>query len=78
VIGVGELLPDAKKKVLVDRAASVQVLADISPIFVAGKSGRYNFFKGTSKGNAYVLGILARAMQTAPNIKSIQEALNIL
>lgn len=44
VIGVGELLPDAKKKVLVDRAASVQVLADISPIFVAGKSGRYNFF----------------------------------
>ena len=78
VIGVGELLPDAKKKVLVDRAASVQVLADISPIFVAGKSGRYNFFKGTSKGNAYVAGILARAMQTAPNIKSIQEALNIL
>lgn len=78
VIGVGELLPDAKKKVLVDRAASVQVLADISPIFVAGKSGRYNFFKGTSKGNAYVAGLLARAMQTAPNIKSIQEALNIL
>ena len=30
VIGVGELLPDVKKKVLVDRAASVQVLADIS------------------------------------------------
>ena len=78
VIGVGKLLPDAKKKILVDRAANVQVLADISPIFVAGKSGRYNFFKGTSKGNAYVAGILARAMQTAPNIKSIQEALNIL
>ena len=36
------------------------------------------FFKGTSKGNAYVAGLLARAMQTAPNIKSIQEALNIL
>lgn len=78
VIGVGKLLPDAKKKILVDRAANVQVLADISPIFVAGKSGRYNFFKGTSKGNAYVAGILARAMQTAPNIKSVQEALNIL
>lgn len=45
VIGVGKLLPDAKKKILVDRAANVQVLADISPIFVAGKSGRYNFLR---------------------------------
>jgi DNA-binding transcriptional MocR family regulator len=55
VIGVGKLLPDAKKKILVDRAANVQVLADISPIFVAGKSGRYNFFKATSNVKAQSL-----------------------
>ena len=45
-----------------DNGESVQILSGIK----------------ASKGNAYVAGILARAMQTAPNIKSIQEALNIL
>lgn len=78
VIGVGELSHNAKKKILVDRTAKVQITADISPIFVAGKSGCYNFFKGTSKGNAYVAGILAEAMQTVHGIKSINEALSIL
>lgn len=78
VIGVGELPFDADRKILVDRFKKVQVMADITPIFVAGKQGRYNFFKGTSKANAYVTGILAKSMQTENGLMSIGNALDVL
>lgn len=78
VIGVGELPYNAEKKIIVDRNKKIQVKADILPIFVAGKRGRYNFFKGTSKSNAYIAGILARAMQVENGLDSVEKALEIL
>lgn len=78
VIGVGELPIGADRKILVNKFEKVQVKADIAPIFVAGKQGRFNFFKGTSKANAYVTGILARAMQTENGLISFDDVLDVL
>lgn len=78
VIGVKENCISAKRKIAVNRYDKVQVQADISPVFVAGNAGRYNFFKGTSKANAYVAGMLAAFMQRGKKVGTIEEALNEL
>lgn len=78
VIGVKEGCINAKNRISVNRYEKVQIQADISPVFVAGKSGRYNFFKGTSKANVYIAGLLAGFMQQGKKFGNIEDALNEL
>lgn len=78
VIGVKALDNNVKKKIVVNKDTSVQVMTDISPVFVAGKSGKYNFFKGTSKANAYIVGVLTALMQRGKRLGNMDQALNQL
>ena len=43
---------------IIDENLDIQVIADGTPVFLRGKNGEYNFFKGCSKANAFVSGII--------------------
>lgn len=75
VIGVKAFNDKEEKKISVNESVPVQIMTDVSPIFVAGKCEKYNFFKGTSKGNAYIVGMLANAMQKGKKIHNLHQAL---
>lgn len=78
VIGVGAPGGDMKRKICVNQYDRIQVRTDTFPVFVAGKSGRYNFFKGTSKANAYITGMLAKLIQNGKELKTIEDSLEEL
>lgn len=58
VIGVRADYGMEKEKMIVDENLDIQVIADGTPVFLRGKNGEYNFFKGCSKANAFVSGII--------------------
>lgn len=78
VIGVSGIEDNAENRIIVNKKAPIQVMADISPVFVAGKPGQYNFFKGTSKGNAFIAGILSELLQRGKCLNNLEQALNEL
>lgn len=79
VLGVGADY-HLEKGLRLERNQAIQVIADGRPVFMAGKNGRFNFFKGTSKANAYVTGLVARQLCESPddNLAKILDKLEIM
>lgn len=74
VIGVRAHYGAGKDKMIIDEHLDIQVIADGTPVFLKGKNGEYNFFKGCSKANALVSGIICDQQKSVP-INDMESAL---
>lgn len=59
VIGVRAYYQGKKEGWHIEKSSDIQVVADGYPVFLKGKAGNYNFFKGSSKANAFFVGKLS-------------------
>lgn len=63
VIGVRAFYGNPKNTWTIHPRDDIQVITDGNPVFLLGKSGNYNFFKGCSKANAYFASVIAKYQQ---------------
>lgn len=75
VIGVRAYYEGTQNTWLIDENADIQVTADGKPVFLRGKSGSYNFFKGSSKSNAFFAGVIFQYLERE-NLKGMKDALS--
>ena len=74
VIGVRAYYGGKKNTWMINEKEEIQVITDGNPIFSMGKAGRYNFFKGCSKANAFFSAV-AMQYQKNENMNNMKEAL---
>lgn len=77
VIGVRADYGMKKNKLIIDEKLDIQVIADGTPVFLRGKNGEYNFFKGCSKANAFVSGAISQ-QQKNQSVENMESALTAL
>lgn len=74
VIGVRAYYEGTKNTWRINENADIQVTADGSPVFLRGRNGSFNFFKGSSKSNAFFAGVILQYLQKE-NIRGMKETL---
>lgn len=77
VIGVRASYSMKKNSWQVKESDDIQVIADGTPVFVFGKNETYNFFKGSSKANAFFAGILYKYLNKSPKKGKMELLQNI-
>ncbi len=77
VIGVKAYYGGRKNIWIINEKADIQVTTDGNPVFVMGKKGEYNFFKGCSKANAFFVAVIMNYFRDG-GINNMNDALNVL
>lgn len=77
VIGVKAFYGGKKNTWRINEQDDIQVVADGNPIFLMGKNGGFNFFKGCSKANAFFSAIAYQYLQKE-SIVDMKKVLEIM
>lgn len=74
VIGVRSYYGGRKNAWMINEMDDIQVTTDGNPVFIMGKAGGYNFFKGCSKANAFFSAVITQYQQNE-NFGNMKDAL---
>lgn len=74
VIGVKAYYGGRKNAWMINEQEDVQVITDGNPVFIMGKKGGFNFFKGCSKANAFFAAVVYQYQQSE-DLKNMDTAL---